>query len=92
MKEFNFKFKDENGMHARPAGKLVKAASEFGSDIEIICGPKFADSKKLFSLMKMGIKYNDDVTIRINGEDEIEAEKSLKKFFDIIWYRKIDFI
>lgn len=84
MKEFNFKFKDENGMHARPAGKLVKAASEFSSNIEIICGSKFTDAKKLFPLMKMGIKYNDDITVRINGKDEIEAEKNLKKFFDII--------
>lgn len=84
MKEFDFKFRDENGMHARPAGKLVKAASEFDSDIKIICGSEYTDAKKLFPLIKMGIKYNDDITVRIEGEDEIEAEKSLKNFFGIV--------
>lgn len=83
MKEFNFKFKGENGMHARPAGQLVKTASGFGSNIEIICGPKLSDAKKLFPLMGMGIKYNDDITVRINGTDEVEAEKSLKNFFGV---------
>lgn len=84
MKKFNFKFNDKNGMHARPAGRLVKKASDFNSDIQIICGEKFTDAKKLFPLIQMGIKFNDDITVQIEGEDEIQAEQSLKSFFGIV--------
>ena len=83
MKEFKFKFKDKNGMHARPAGGLVKIASNFSSDIKIECHSKITDAKKLFSVMGMGIKYNDDITIKIEGSDEIQAERSLRDFFDV---------
>ena len=85
MKKFDFKYiNDENGMHARPAGRLVKKASDFNSDIKIICGSEFANAKQLIPLIKMGIKYNDDITVTIDGEDEIQAEQSLKSFFGIV--------
>ena len=35
MKEFKYVIQDEQGIHARPAGILVKAAGEFKSDIRI---------------------------------------------------------
>lgn len=35
MKEFNYVIQDEQGIHARPAGILVKAANEFQSDIQV---------------------------------------------------------
>ena len=36
MREFSWEIRDENGIHARPAGLLVKEASKFQSDITII--------------------------------------------------------
>ena len=33
MKEFTYQVKDELGIHARPAGQLVKKASQFKSNI-----------------------------------------------------------
>ena len=83
MKEFSCKFKGKNGMHARPAGGLVKIASNFSSDIKIECHSKITDAKKLFSVMGMGIKYDDYITIKIEGSDEIQAERSLRDFFDV---------
>ena len=35
MKEITYIIKDEVGIHARPAGLLVKKASEFSSEISI---------------------------------------------------------
>ena len=35
MKEIKYVITDENGIHARPAGILVKKAKEFNSNIKI---------------------------------------------------------
>ena len=35
MKSFNYTIKDAQGIHARPAGVLVKEAGRFKSDITI---------------------------------------------------------
>jgi len=35
MKEFKYVIKDAEGIHARPAGELVKAAKEFTCSITI---------------------------------------------------------
>ena len=43
MKEFNYVITDAQGIHARPAGMLVKAAKEFACDI------RFAKNDKAVS-------------------------------------------
>lgn len=82
MKEFNYSITDDAGIHARPAGMLVKVADGFGSEIEISAGDdKVADAKRLFSVMGLGIKKGDTVKVKINGADEEEAMERLKEFF-----------
>ncbi len=82
MKEFVYKIKDEVGIHARPAGLLVKAAGEFKSDITLIRGEAQADAKKIFSVMTLGAKCGDEVKVRIEGTDEGLAEGKLRVFFE----------
>lgn len=82
MKEFSYKIKDSIGIHARPAGLLVKTAGKFKSDIKIISGDKSADAKKLFSVMGLGVKFDSDVVITADGEDEDTAVSELKRFFE----------
>ena len=82
MREFSWEIRDENGIHARPAGLLVKEASKFQSDITIIKEEKEADGKKLFGVMGLGIKRDDKIVVRISGADEEDAETALKKFFE----------
>ena len=52
MKEFKFTIKDEAGIHARPAGLLVKAAGEFACTIKIEKDGKSADAKRIFGLRR----------------------------------------
>ncbi len=82
MKEFDYTIKDELGIHARPAGMLVKEAGKFTSNITIIKGDKTADSKRLFALMGLGVKNGDTVTVKMDGTDEEAAYDSLKQFFE----------
>ena len=69
MKEFQFTINDPVGIHARPAGLLVKKAAEFQSNITINGNGKSADAKKLIKLMSLGIKQGMEITCQIEGED-----------------------
>lgn len=80
MKEFIYTITDENGIHARPAGLLVKKASEFESEITIRLDKKSVDAKKIFSVMSLGAKNGDTVSVSVSGNDEEKAEKELSEF------------
>lgn len=82
MKEFKQVVNDPVGLHARPAGLLVKQATSFKSKITISGNGKSADAKKLLMLMSLGIKQGMEVTCQIEGEDEAAAYDALKKFFE----------
>lgn len=82
MKEFNYVVKDELGIHARPAGLLVKEAGKFESVITIKKGEKSADAKRLFALMGLGVKQNDEVVVTAEGADEAEAIAAMEEFFN----------
>lgn len=56
MKEFKYVITDAEGIHARPAGELVKAAKEFSSKITIIKDGKSGDCKKIFGVMALAVK------------------------------------
>ena len=81
MKEFQFTINDPIGIHARPAGLLVKKAAEFQSNITINGNGKSADAKKLIKLMSLGIKQGMEITCQIEGEDEDIACEAMINFF-----------
>lgn len=81
MKEFTYTITDSVGIHARPAGLLVKKAAEFKSDITLHKGEKSADAKKIFAVMTLGAKQNDPVRVSVCGDDEDSAVAALEAFF-----------
>ena len=80
MKEFQYTITDPEGIHARPAGELVKAAKAFTSSIKIVKDGKEGDCKKIFTVMALAVKKDNEVTIRIEGEDEDAAFMAMEKF------------
>ena len=82
MKEFIYTVKDPLGIHARPAGLLVKAASAYRSDITLELDGKTADAKRIFAVMGLGAKCGHSLKVNINGTDEEEASGALKEFFE----------
>ncbi|MBQ8849192.1 MAG: HPr family phosphocarrier protein [Clostridia bacterium] len=79
MNEFEYTIKDENGVHARPAGLIVKQAQTYDFDVNIECNGKTASLKKLLALMGMGIKKGDTVKVSAQSGKDISE---LKKFFE----------
>lgn len=82
MKEFVYKIKDEIGIHARPAGLLVKEAAKFKSVITIGKGDKSSEATKLFGIMGLGVKCGDEVSVKVDGEDEDVAVNAMREFFE----------
>lgn len=81
MTEFTYVIKDEIGIHARPAGLLVKAAKQTGCKVVLECNGKSSDAAKLFGIMGMAVKCGDSVKVTIDGENEAEAKTALEQFF-----------
>lgn len=80
MKEFNYTITDQQGVHARPAGVLVKEAAKYQSSITIEKDGKTGDAKRIFAVMGLGIKCGQTITVRIEGSDEDEAASAIEKF------------
>lgn len=81
MKTFEYTIKDELGIHARPAGLLVKAAKELDSKVIIEKDGKSADAAKLFAVMGLGAKKGDILRVSVEGGNEEASAKLLEKFF-----------
>ena len=82
MKTFEYVVKDELGIHARPAGLLVKAAKNFTSKITIKTENKEAEATRLMAVMALGVKKDHHVTVIADGPDEDTAITAMKKFFE----------
>ena len=82
MKTFDYTIKDELGIHARPAGLLVKEAKKFESECTITKDGKTKKLTQLMMLMSLGVKQGDTVTIEADGADEDAAIAALKEFFE----------
>lgn len=82
MKSFTYTVKDELGIHARPAGLLVKEAKNYKSVITVDNGAKKADATRLMAVMSMGVKCGHTVTVTAEGEDEEAAIAGMQSFFE----------
>ena len=80
MKEFKHVITDPMGMHARPAGMLVKAVAPFASNITAPTGT--ADARRLMALMKLAAKQGMELTVTVEGADEEKAAAELKAFLE----------
>ena len=81
MKQFTYTIKDELGVHARPAGLLVKLAKKYASKVTLEKDGKTCDMRKLMAVMGMGVKCGDTVTVSVDGADEETAFAEMQAFF-----------
>ena len=69
MKEFKYVITDKGGIHARPAGALVKEAAAFPCSITIAKDGKAAD-----------VKCGEEITVCTDGENEEAASAAIEAF------------
>lgn len=82
MKNFEYVIKDSVGIHARPAGMLVKEAKKYASKIVIDANGKSAEATKLMALMGLGVKCGQTVEVTVDGADEDTACEGIKSFLE----------
>lgn len=82
MKAFRYEIKDEIGIHARPAGLLVKEAKKYNSKIVLTVNGKNAEATKLMAIMSLGVKQGQTVEVTVEGADEDTACENIKAFFE----------
>ena len=80
MREFRYVIKDEQGIHARPAGLFVKEAASCESKITISKDGKEVDAKRILGVMGLGVKKDQEIVLKAEGSDEDQAIEKLSKF------------
>lgn len=81
MKEFTYVIQDPVGLHARPAGFLLRRAKNYRSSV-LVKAPngREANAAKLMALMSMGAKAGDTLTFILEGDDEEVAAADLAQY------------
>jgi len=80
MKEFKHVINDPMGLHARPAGMLVKACAGYASKITLTAPTGTADAKRLMGIMRLAAKQGMELTFNVEGADEEKAAAELQAF------------
>ncbi|MGP6138898.1 MULTISPECIES: phosphocarrier protein HPr [unclassified Jeotgalibaca] len=77
MEKKDFHIIAETGIHARPATLLVQTASKFNSDINLEYKGKSVNLKSIMGVMSLGVGQGAEVTITVDGQDEVEAMEGI---------------
>lgn len=65
------------GLHARPAGVLVRLASGFQSAIQLVVGDRRADAKSILDVLALGADGGTVVRVCADGPDAEHAVTAL---------------
>ncbi len=76
--ELTLKIKNNEGLHARPAGILAKKAAEFQSTIQISVGGQIKSAKSIMALMSLGLKKDQEFKLIFDGPDAPAASHALQ--------------
>lgn len=81
MKQFTYTITDPEGIHARPAGVLVKQAAGYACAVKIEKAGRAVDAKRIMGVMSLGVKCGMEITVTCDGEGEDVAIAELETFF-----------
>ena len=68
---------NQEGLHARPAARIVRLASTFDSEIEIAKDGVGVNGKSIMGVMMLAAECGSSITIRANGPDAEQAAEAL---------------
>ena len=74
--------RNPEGLHARPADRLVRTAGAYASDIAVVRDGQRVDGKSILSLLTLGATQGTELSIEVDGEDAPEAMAALVELFE----------
>jgi len=70
----------EEGIHGRPAARILKAAKGFSSQVVLVKGDREVNAKSILKITGLARK-GEKITVRAEGED---AEQAVETLADLI--------
>lgn len=78
-----FSVAQELGFHLRPAGRFVRLAAQFESEIEVaLRDEEWVSGQSLLALASLGASKGSPLQIRARGPDAIEAVEALGRLVE----------
>lgn len=81
MKQTQVKVPWNDGLHARPAAKIVKMAHRFRADILIKLGDRSANARSILNILLLCASMGAVVDIEVHGDDEELAIQQIEAVF-----------
>jgi phosphocarrier protein len=75
--EREVKIENRNGLHARPAAEIVKAASRFKAEVTISRDDMEVNGKSIMGVMMLAAEYGTTLWLRANGDDAEQAVEAI---------------
>lgn len=72
----------EQGLHARPAQLLARAALKFESDIDLVLDGQRVDAKSILHMLTLGAVRGTELTIEAQGPDAEDALETLARLVE----------
>jgi phosphocarrier protein len=79
MKKLEININDPEGLHARPASRLVSLCHSIKSDVTINFGGTSANGRNITEVLALGAEKGDLIRVLISGSDEEGALSALKE-------------
>lgn len=70
---------NRDGLHARPAARLVAALTPYRARLVLTCGDKQADGKSLNQLALLQARHGDRLTLHADGDDAAAALQTFRE-------------
>ena len=68
------------GLEARPIAMLVQVVSRYESKVYLENRQKKVNAKSIMGMMNLDLSIGDEVTVTVDGPDEMEALISIEKY------------
>ena len=76
--------KNQTGLHARPASKVVTFAKQLPCKVYIECNGKKAAADSILQLLTLGAKEGSELMLSADGEGDKHSVEKLEAFLNIL--------
>jgi len=83
VKTTNAKVSDPVGFHLRAAGRIVKLAKTFSSEVTVRFNGRVANAKSIMGLASLAADHGSVVELEVAGNDEDRATEALLRLIEV---------
>ena len=83
MKTAKATVSDPVGFHLRAAGRIVKLAKTFASDVTVRFNGRAANAKSIMGLASLAADHGSIVDLEVDGHDEAAATEALVHLIEV---------